>query len=76
MEKEMDEIKKKVGILTLYFNYNYGAILQATALQKKIRDLGYDAEEIKYYREINGKSTLIPYKMSSIQKIKKIFKFL
>ena len=39
----------KVGILTLYYeNINYGALLQAYALQKTIENLGYLAEQISY----------------------------
>lgn len=35
---------KKVGVLTLYHqNVNYGATLQAYALQKKIKEQGFDA---------------------------------
>lgn len=37
---------KKVGILTFQRASNYGAALQMYALQKKIRDLGHDAEVI------------------------------
>lgn len=50
-------ISKKVGIMTLYFNYNYGALLQAYALRQTIEELGLEAEDIRYYREIDGQST-------------------
>lgn len=41
--------KKKIGILTLFYhNYNYGGVLQAYALQKKIELLGYDSKQISY----------------------------
>lgn len=40
----------KVGIMTLFQNYNYGAALQAYALQRVIRDSGYDVETIQYTR--------------------------
>lgn len=53
-------MKKKVGILTLYFNYNYGAVLQAYALNTAITSLGFDCEDIRYYREIDGHSTMHP----------------
>lgn len=37
----------KVGILNLqYSNHNYGAVLQAAALQTIVENLGYDAEHI------------------------------
>jgi len=56
---------KKVGIVTLYYKtYNYGAQLQAYALQKAIAKLGYNAEVIifrwykmqteQYYRHISA----------------------
>ncbi len=45
---------KKVGILTLYeSNYNYGGILQAYALRKKIENLGYDCKVISYNSSYN-----------------------
>lgn len=39
---------KKIGILTFHKVINYGAVLQAYALQRKVRDLGFDAELIDY----------------------------
>ncbi len=59
--------KRKVGILSLFFNYNYGAVLQAYSLQRTIREMGYEASHIKYHREINGISTKNP---TLLQKIK------
>ena len=41
--------KKKVGIITVHRNVNYGANLQAFASCKYINNLGYDAEIIDYY---------------------------
>ena len=42
---------KKVAILTLLNNnYNYGAILQALALQKAVERFGFDAEVIDYVK--------------------------
>ena len=38
---------KKIGIITLQGD-NYGATLQAVALNKKLNDLGYDAENLDY----------------------------
>lgn len=43
--------KKKVGIITLHRVVNYGSVLQAFALQEKIKNLGYDVEMIDYYPE-------------------------
>lgn len=37
-----------IGILTFHRAYNYGAILQAFALQKKISELGFNSEIIDY----------------------------
>jgi len=43
----------KIAILTLmYKNYNYGGVLQAYALQKKLQIMGYDSEQIKYEKEL------------------------
>jgi hypothetical protein len=39
---------KKVGIITIYSVYNYGAMLQAYALSKYIESIGYDSEIIDY----------------------------
>lgn len=46
----------KIGILTTFFSKNYGAALQAYALQKKLLDMGYDVEDIRYrhVREFNA----------------------
>lgn len=38
----------RVGIMTFLHNDNYGSILQAYALQRAVRSLGYDAEDIDY----------------------------
>lgn len=38
----------KIGTLTYHDTTNYGAVLQAFALQKKLEDLGYDSEIIDY----------------------------
>ncbi len=40
---------KKIGIMTFYDVQNYGAALQAYALQNKLKILGVDAEFIRYY---------------------------
>lgn len=41
--------KKKIGIITVHRNVNYGANLQAFASCKFINNAGYDAEIIDYY---------------------------
>lgn len=38
---------KKIGICTLYFGNNFGAILQAFALQEVLKDMGHEVEFIK-----------------------------
>ena len=38
----------KIGIITYHCAYNYGAVLQAYALQKKLGMLGYEAEIINF----------------------------
>ena len=38
----------KVGIITFLHNENYGSSLQAYALQRVIREMGYDCEHIDY----------------------------
>ena len=48
---------KKVGIVTLYNCYNYGAVLQAYATCKYIEFLGYkDVELVDYENEFESKS--------------------
>lgn len=39
---------KKIGIITVHRLPNWGSVLQAYALQKTIRALGYDVENIEY----------------------------
>lgn len=41
----------KIGILTFYNTTNYGALLQAVALQKAINKLNYECETIRYQCE-------------------------
>ena len=38
----------KIGIITYHYAYNYGALLQAYALQTKLDMLGYEAEIINF----------------------------
>lgn len=38
---------KKIGICTLYFGNNFGAILQAFALQEVLKEMGHEVEFIK-----------------------------
>jgi hypothetical protein len=50
---------KKAGIITVSRTNNYGAELQAYALQKKLRNMGYDAVIIDYlyYKHLKYKYT-------------------
>lgn len=42
---------KKIGICACYNTKNYGSMLQSLATGKKIKDLGYDYEFIRYTRK-------------------------
>lgn len=42
---------KKIGIVTYHHHSNYGTMLQALALQEKIRLLGYEPEHINYVQK-------------------------
>ena len=37
-------MKKRIGIITIHTDFNYGAVLQAVASQKILELNGYDAE--------------------------------
>lgn len=51
----------KIGILTFHCAHNYGAVLQAYALQEYIKSLGYDVEIIDYRpKYISEKFRIIP----------------
>lgn len=41
----------KIGILTLHFSRNFGAVLQCTALIRALNDLGHEVVVIDYYHE-------------------------
>lgn len=58
---------KRVGIMTLYYKtYNFGAQLQAYALQKTIEKLGYNCEQISF--RWSREETLESYELASIDK--------
>lgn len=44
----MEKSTKKVATMTFHIAHNYGAMLQAYALEKKINQLGYDCEVLDY----------------------------
>ncbi len=57
---------KKVGIITMHRNVNYGANLQAFASCKYLNDLGYQASVIDFFpKDMDAENHLIPWlKMS------------
>lgn len=48
----------KYGIVTFYESYNYGTVLQAYALQRKLKDIGVEADIINAVRNVYGKNKL------------------
>ncbi|WP_405410888.1 polysaccharide pyruvyl transferase family protein [Maribacter sp. Asnod1-A12] len=52
-------MRQRIGIITISRTSNYGAELQAHALQRKLNELGYDAELIDYlyFKHSNHKPT-------------------
>lgn len=68
---------KKVGILTFHKAANYGAVLQAYALQQFIKKRGNNCEIIDYNNsELNLNYCLNPFKAKNIKKfVKKILYF-
>ena len=46
---------KKVGIITFHFAHNYGAMLQAYAMQEQLLSMGYDAFIIDYEPDYHKK---------------------
>lgn len=49
---------KKIYLLTFHGSVNYGAVLQAYALNKTIINMGYECEVIDYNRELHHKNFL------------------
>lgn len=62
---------KKIGILTYHDTTNYGAVLQAFALQRKIESLGYISEIIDYKCiAITNRYQIIPiYKSKNLKQM-------
>lgn len=58
----------KIGILTYHDTTNYGAALQAYALERKIQDLGYDVEIIDYKCE----AVTNRYRIKKLREIKNV----
>lgn len=64
---------KKVGIITFHRAINYGAMLQAVALQQYINELGYNSELIDYVDKLY-EHYKISYNTSNV--LKTIFKYI
>lgn len=63
----------RVGILTFHNAHNYGAVLQAYALQTKLKELGYDVSIINYCPHyIEDKYKLFFKKNNHLNTFKKI----
>lgn len=54
-------MKKTVGLITIHNSTNYGALLQAYALQQFIEDLGFDCEIINHNKFGGGHKKLENY---------------
>ena len=67
----------KIGIITIQKCNNFGADLQAFALQKKLRLMGYDAENINYVyykssRHLKGRGENPVLRLSVANRIKEV----
>lgn len=67
----------KIGIITIQKCDNFGADLQAYALGAKLRNLGYDAENIDYLfykhpRHLNSKREKPIFKLSLVNRVKEL----
>lgn len=65
----------KIGILTFHSAYNYGAVLQAYALQKTIESLGFHCEIINYKSDFIYENYKIK-KLTEIKTIKELIKWI
>jgi len=63
----------KIGILTFHWAANYGAVLQAYALQKTLENLGNDVQIIDYYPERYKKNILYAFKTRHLNVIPQRF---
>ena len=50
---------KRIGIVTIHTDFNYGAVLQAVATQKLLELSGYDAEIIDYENPVISEQSKI-----------------
>jgi hypothetical protein len=53
-----------LGILTYYGVHNYGAVLQANALQQVLKRMGHDVHFLSFSKEIFTEKAAIPANMS------------
>ena len=60
---------KKIGLLTFHFPINYGALLQAFALDRYLKGIGHQVEIINYMPERHLKSYNYYRKATSFKKI-------
>ena len=68
--------KEKIAILTWVNDDNYGTCLQAYALNRKIRDFGYDAVTINYKaKDISRVLKILKLLFNPLFTIKKIYRF-
>jgi hypothetical protein len=65
----------KFAILTFHDTRNYGAILQAFALQTIIQNLGYEVEILRYYDKNYIGASKYSYSFSEVFKLLKVNKF-
>ena len=56
---------KKIGIVTIHTDFNYGAVLQAIATQKFFEINGYDAEIIDYRNKFIDQQSKLIYKQDN-----------
>lgn len=77
MKKDMPD-KLKIGIITILKVNNYGAELQALALQRKLNILGYDAEIIDYlfYKNKDHKREAVSQPFTRLSLSRKVKEFL
>lgn len=59
---------KKIGIVTIHTDFNYGAVLQAVATQKLFEINGYDAEIIDYRNKFIDQQSKLIYKQDNKMK--------
>lgn len=53
---------KKIGVVSFYYyNFNYGGLLQACALTKSIKKLGFDAEQVCVRKDPKRKRKIRPF---------------